>query len=346
MSLRGLRASIKPLAMSLVLAVVGAVACSSDHLGGVEAANELLFEKKYVEAELAYRKLLKRLNNTQNRSENQEAQRLTILDRLGQLSTLYLRNYRQALADFELLVRDYPKSELAFTAHLMMADIHRHKLHQPEQALDQLNHAIENFPWRPETRRALLELTTLYIELKNYEQARTEGQALIDKWPQSHEAKEAYFLVANSYYVQNRYSEAIQIYEALLANKSDPSLDALVNFELASCYQELGDYKRALELYYQTLSEHPNPVLVQRNIKRVRTRVRESGAHPTIYRAAPYSSKKPRAAKSSTAKAQARKSATPTKAPAPAPAPQPTPKPTPKPPVTPEPAAQVPAPTP
>ena len=276
------------------LAASATAGCLSEPLGGLEAAGELLFEKKYVEAELSYRKLLKRLNNIQARSERQEAQRLTVLDRLGHLSNLYLRNYRQALSDFELLVRDYPKSDQAFSAHLIMADIHRHKLNQPEQALDQLNHAIENFPWRPETRRALLELTTLYIELKNYEQARTEGQALIDKWPQSREAREAYFLVANSYYVQNRYSEAIQVYEALSLSDNDPSLKALVNFELASCYQELGDYKKALELYYQTLSEHPNPVLVQRNIKRVRARVRQSGAQPSIYRATPITGRKAR----------------------------------------------------
>jgi hypothetical protein len=46
-----------------------------------------------------------------------------------------------------------------------------------------------------------------------------------------------------------------------------------VLFELGNCFQELDDLDRALAYYYACLSDHPNPTLVQRKIKRVRVRL-------------------------------------------------------------------------
>ena len=57
------------------------------------------------------------------------------------------------------------------------------------------------------------------------------------------------------------------------ATLAEPALTALVLFELGNCFQETGEMSRALAYYYACLLDHPDPMLVQRKIKRVRKRI-------------------------------------------------------------------------
>jgi TolA-binding protein len=259
-----------------LLAVGVAVACGTGIESGLDSADELLYQKQYVEAERLYRKLLKRIESSGSLSEDEETQRLAILDRLGKINALYLHDYSQAIADYGQLVRHHPRSDQAFAARAMVADIYQHKLSDLNAAVDELQKLITEFPGRPETRWAHLQIVQVYFQLKNYEQARREAEVLINQWPESAEAAQARFQIANSYYVQGRYAEAIATYERLLDGSPDPSLASLVLFELGNCFQEVDEPERALAYYYACLSDHPNPQLVQRKIRRVRTRLHRS----------------------------------------------------------------------
>ncbi|MBT6435956.1 MAG: tetratricopeptide repeat protein, partial [Deltaproteobacteria bacterium] len=215
--------------------------------------------------------------------EYEETQRLMILERLGRINVLYLRDYKQAVNDYSMLLDHYPKTDEARAAHIHMADVYRYKLGEPEEGIDQLQLLISKFPGHTDARRAQLEVIRIYLELKNFDQARMESALLQKNWPESAESKQAQLLTANSYYIQNRFTEAIASYEMLLTNKPGVDLTALVHFELASCYQELGEYEKALNYYYSCLPQHSNPKLVQEKIERVRKRLRASQGRSSIY---------------------------------------------------------------
>jgi len=256
-----------------VLAAVILTACNADVQSGIEGANDLLYKKQYVAAERLYHKLLKRLGDAGELGERQAEQRLLVLDRLGKVNALYLHDYGQAIVFYGKLVQLYPKTEQAFAARAMLADLYHHKLGNLESAISEYQKLVAEFPDRAETRWAQLQISGAFFALKDYEQARTEAEALVNRWPQSTEASQARFQIANSYYVQGRYSEAIATYERLLEGNPDPSLASLVLFELGNCFQELGDLDRSLAYYYACLADHPNPLLVQRKIRRVRARM-------------------------------------------------------------------------
>lgn len=265
-----------PRAAALLLAFVCAllcVDCKTDIQSGVESANDLLYNKQYVAAERLYHKLLKRLGEEGELSEKEEGQRLLILDRLGKVNALYLHDYAQAIHFYQKLVQLYPRTEPAFAARAMIADIYHHKLGNLEAAISEYQKLVAEFPEKSETRWAQLQIAGAFFQLKDYEQARTEAEALTTRWPNSSEAAQARFQIANSYYVQGRYADATATYERLLEGNPDPSLASLVLFELGNCFQELGDLDRALAYYYACLADHPNPLLVQRKIRRVRTRM-------------------------------------------------------------------------
>ena len=274
----------------LVVFVMTSVGCTTDPLSGLENANDLLYNKNYLEAEQMFRKYLKRLQNKSSLKDHEDAQQLMILERLGRINVLYLRDYKQAVSDYTLLLEHYPKTDEARSAHIHMADVYRYKLGEPEKGIDQLQLLISKFPSHTDARRAQLEVVRIYLELKNFDQARVESALLEKNWPLSSESKQAQLLTANSYFIQNRFTEAIASYDALLEDKPGVELTALVHFELASCYQELGEYENALNYYYSSLPQHSNPKLVQEKIERVRKRLRASQGRSSIYRSSSFKS--------------------------------------------------------
>lgn len=272
------------LALALAALVLPSVnGCANDIQTGIDRATDLLYRKQYVEAERLYRKLLKRLEDTGRLAEAENQQRLAVLDRLGKINALYLHDYSQAITDYRALVANYPKEELALAARAAVADIYKHKLGDLPAAIEEYQKLVEEFPTHSQTPRAQLRVAECYLQLKNYEQARTEAEVVVNRWPESIEAQQARFKIANAYSVQDRYAEAIATYEGLLEDEPDFELAALVLFELGNCFEELGETDRALDYYYACLRDHPNPNLVQRTLKRVRARHRRTRPSASIH---------------------------------------------------------------
>ena len=280
----------------ILVVALGLGACRSDVQSGMQSANDLLYRQKYVDAERLYRKLLKRLDSSKELTDAEDAQRLQVLDRLGKINALYLRDYTQAIADYEGLIRHYPKAEQSLSALATVADLYHYKIANLQQGIDAYQRLVSDFPTRPEARHAQLETVAAYFKLKNYDQARTEAATLLKRWADSPEAMQAEFEVADTYYVQKRYTEAIATYELLLQRKPEANLTALVLFELGNCYQELGDGERALTYFYASLPAHPNPGLVQRKIARVRSRLHHTAPQSSIMNAVAANTR-PRAAR-------------------------------------------------
>ncbi|MEO1332804.1 MAG: tetratricopeptide repeat protein [Myxococcota bacterium] len=273
------------LSFALTLSVLAA-SCGGDIATGIESANDLLYGKQYVESERLYRKLLRRLEaEAPNLDENEDQQRLLVLDRLGKLNALYLHDYDHAIRYYKQLVMMYPRSSQAFAGLATIADILQHKLGKHEAAIEAYQKMVNDFPpneelgeqdtklREQEQTRAQLRIANAYFALKNYEQARGEAEKLIQRWPKSSEAFQARFQIANSYYIEGRHAEAVGTYERLLEDEPEPELESLVLFELGNCFQELDEKERALAYYYGCLADHPDPLLVQRKIKRLRKRI-------------------------------------------------------------------------
>lgn len=248
-------------------------ACGNDISDGIQQANDLMYRQQYVASERLFRQLYQQLQQSKNRSEQQDAMRVQILQRLGQINALYLHDYRRAIADYTILTKQFPRSDEAMAAYENIADIYHHKLGQPEAALHAYERLIDLFPKQPHAQHVYVDLIDAYWQLHNYEQVRKTAQAVVERWPDSEEAMQARFHQANAYYVEKRYSDAIALYELLLQEQTNAAAAAQVRFELGNCYQELGELQRALDTYYNCLADHPNPMLVQRKIKRVRHRL-------------------------------------------------------------------------
>ena len=157
------RIQIAKASLGLVLSL--AFACSTDIQPGLESANDLLYQHKYIEAERLYRKLLKQLESGGDLVRSQNDQRRLVLERLGRINSVYLRDYAKAIEDYRALVKDYAKSDEAFAARATVADIYHHKLGKPQSALDEFQKLVTQFPDKPRSCWAQLQVITIYLQL-------------------------------------------------------------------------------------------------------------------------------------------------------------------------------------
>src|SRR5687767_15126226 len=97
----------------LLLSLGSLLACDTDIQSGIDSANDLLYNKQYVASERLYHKLYKRLEDRGDLDDEEDAQRLAILDRLGKINALYLHDYAAAITYYEKLASLYPRSEPA-----------------------------------------------------------------------------------------------------------------------------------------------------------------------------------------------------------------------------------------
>lgn len=249
------------------------VGCGTGIRSGIETANELIDRSQYSEAHTLLRNLLGRIQAVDELSESEQQQRLHILDRLGRVNWIYLQDYKRAIKDYQHLIELYPDTDEAYAARLTVADLFKHKFGNLEAAIGELHTVAQKFPDRGDTKRAHLLIAKTYFQLRDYPRARKEAQIILQRWPKSKQATEARFQIANSFYVEGAYREAIAMYQKTLDTEPDPTTEAIVFFELGNCFQELDDSERALAYFYECLQQHPDPLLVQRKIRRVRSRM-------------------------------------------------------------------------
>ena len=249
------------------LAVLSA-ACSSPE-GKLEAANALRHQGRQQEALAAYREILGELGDgTIPRWET--GVRLKALQYAADVSYLDLGDYPGAVGYYRRIVSLHPGSEEAWRARAAIGDIYAQRLGDRRAAITHYA-AVAQGDSKDATRFQLL-VARQYLELKNFEQARTEARILQEKWPQSPEADEAQLLTAQAWSLEDRPEEALGAFQAAADRRPRPEIAALALEGAAQIQAQSGRFDKAIELYTQAMPGHPNPEALRTNIDRVRER--------------------------------------------------------------------------
>jgi tetratricopeptide (TPR) repeat protein len=254
-------------ALAAALAVLVA-ACSSPG-GKLEGANALRHQGKQQEALAAYRDLLGELGDgTIPRWET--GVRLKALQFAGDISYLDLGDYLGAIGYYRRIVSLYPGTEDAWKARAAIGDIYAQRLGDPRAAITHYA-AVAQSDAKDAPRFQLL-VARQYLELRNFEQARTEARILRERWPQSPEADDAQLLTAQAWSLEDRPDEALGAFQAAVDRRPRPEIAALALEGAAQIQARAGRFDKAIELYTQAMPGHPNPDALRTNIEKVRER--------------------------------------------------------------------------
>jgi tetratricopeptide (TPR) repeat protein len=164
----------------------------------------------------------------------------------------------EALASYDSLVSEFPKSKFSLSALLGKADIYLRR-EQYDQAYNELERILLFFPAAKEVREARFKIGEAFYLRKRYETALQIFEDSDAKWPtfvRSNADTLAAF--ADSYFQLRRYDRAIELY-AELANffpESDLGRDAINR--IGDIYLIRGELEPALKLFGEQARRRPD----------------------------------------------------------------------------------------
>ncbi len=261
------------------LAVALALSACSGASRQLDDANELRHAGRPHEALKGYQDVLAELGEGRL-SRGDDALRLRALTFAAEVSYLELGEYMGAISYYRRIISLYPATEDAWRARARIGDIYVERLQDRVGAIAQ--YADIAASGSPKAADYQLKVAQLYLELKNYEQARTEARILREKWPDGALADEAQLLTAQAWALEKGAEEALGALRALIERKPRSDIAARALAEEAHIYEQFGVGRscgenrtcldRAMELYVQALQAHPNPDAIRMNIEAVRRR--------------------------------------------------------------------------
>lgn len=253
-------------AVPLLLAACNGSARQLDH------GNELRHAGKPREALKEYQELLATLGEGSLPGDESKL-RLRALESAADVSYLELADFASAIAYYRRIISLHPGTDAAYHARANIGDIYRDRLNDHHAAIAQYADVAGSDSKDAQVYQ--LKVAREYLEIKNYQQARTEARILRERWPQSALADEAQLLTAQAWALEKRYDEALGAFRATIDRKPRPEIAAQALEGQAQLYAELGGVKnfdRAIELYTQALPSHPNPDAVRMDLEAVRRR--------------------------------------------------------------------------
>ncbi len=262
-----------------LLAVVLALSACGGASRQLDEANDLRHAGKPREALKGYQNVLAELGESRL-SKRDAAVRLRALTYAADVSYLELGEFIGAISYYRRIISLYPETEDAWRARARIGDIYVERLQDRVGGIAQYADVAASAS--PKAAEYQLKVAQEYLELKNYQQARTEARILRERWPEGVLADEAQLLTAQAWALERHADEALGALRALLERKPRSDIGARALAEEAHIFEQFGVGRscgdgrtcldRAMELYVQALPSHPNPEAIRMNIEAVRRR--------------------------------------------------------------------------
>jgi tetratricopeptide (TPR) repeat protein len=188
----------------------------------------------------------------------------------GDVSYLELGDYVGAISYYRRIVSLAPGSAEARQARIVIGDIYRERFRDHMAAIAQYAEVAAGDATEAPTYQ--LEVAKAYLELRNYDQARTEARVLRERWPTHLLAEDAQLLTAQAWSLEKRDDEALRAFQALIDSHPRAEVAARAMEGQAHIHAQAARFDRALELYALALPQHPNPEAIRTAMEAVRER--------------------------------------------------------------------------
>jgi tetratricopeptide (TPR) repeat protein len=250
------------------LLALALVACNNP-VRRLDDANEARHAGRPREALAGYQEVLAELGEGRLPAALAEV-RLRAVRYAADVAYLELGEFTQAISFYRRVVALYPGTPDAWKARAAIGDIYRERLGDRMAAIAQWAELAASDA--PDAAGHQLKVAREYLDLRNFEQARTEARAVRERWPRSDLADEAQLLTAQAWALEARNDEAQRAFQALLDRAPRPDVAARALEGQAHLAAQDGRLDRAIELYARALPAHPNPEAIRLAIGKVRQR--------------------------------------------------------------------------
>ena len=200
----------------------------------------------------------------------------------GIIAYLYLQDPQRGLEAFSKLASDFPRSSQAHSALRYMAEIYHQRLGQPRQAIVAYQHLVAVSRDPEEIGESQYRIGEIYLELGDFEQARTEWDLLLHRDPKGNWSDRALYRIGSTYFFRGQYLQAIASFERLLNSypKSEVTIEA--KFGIASALEDSDRLDEALQRYRELEKTYPTPGVIDLRIKSIERRLKPGLNVPSI----------------------------------------------------------------
>ncbi len=235
----------------------------------LDAARELVFERRVAEAAAAYEALTLSLDPESHRDAWVEAH-----VRLAELRHLEQDDPRGAAELYRRLLATAPDAEASWAAREHLAEIARHELDDRTTALEQW-HALA-LSGRPNADRFAYRAARTHFTAGEYERAREVARALVERSPAGRWTDDALLLVASSHELEHAYDDAVVALEEAETRFPGTDVAARARYRIGQVKAAQRDWEGAQAALLQALETHPDPWRVQADLARVQRHLAEA----------------------------------------------------------------------
>jgi tetratricopeptide (TPR) repeat protein len=141
---------------------------------------------------------------------------------MGVIQFLKIRDLGAARASFREVLSQYPESDVAPDARLMLARIYEEEQGELEKAVREYRYLLEQTDDPVEERAVWMSIADCYYRLDDVDRAKDAYQRVVEDYPYDEESDQAFFRMAQCEGLAGRWEAAGKILRRLLDHSDQP----------------------------------------------------------------------------------------------------------------------------
>ncbi len=193
---------------------------------------------------------------------------------IGMTQFLYLGETDKSLQSLRLLLKKYPRRDMAPAAQLAIAEIYELGYNDYPRAIEEYAKAAE-YTDKEIRERSLFSIGENLLRLKKGDEASDTWKRQVQEFPAGKRADAANFRLGTLAFAKGEIDEAEGFYRRTIEISADADLTMKAKFSLAECHEAKEHLTEALALFRELEPQYPNKDVIQIKINALETRIQK-----------------------------------------------------------------------
>jgi len=191
---------------------------------------------------------------------------------VGVTQFLYLGETEKSLQTFRLLLKKYPRRDMAPAAQLYVAEIYELGYNDYTRAIEEYRKATP-YSDKDVREKSLYSLADNLFRVGKIEEARDTWMGQVKEFPRGGKADIAFYRLGTLSFSKGSIEEAAVYYRRSLEVSKDKEIAIKAKYALAQCLEASEHLKDALAIYKELEPEYQNKEAIQIKIRALETRI-------------------------------------------------------------------------
>ncbi len=191
---------------------------------------------------------------------------------VGVTQFLYLNQTERSLETLRVLLKKYPRRDMASAAQLQIAEIYERGYHDYPLAIAEYRKAAA-YADEEVREKSLYRLADNLFRVGSIDEAQETWTLQTREFPRGSLADMAFYRLGTAAFSQGRIDEAEARYRSALEMSRDPEIAIKAKFALAQCLEAREELKDALAVYRELEPQYANRAAIEIKIKALESRI-------------------------------------------------------------------------